>query len=133
MTEGIVAVYAYWLAVNIFFEARDQTIEGMIAVGHVTMNRVHERNMSVKSVVFQPNQFSWTREDDPQKKVIRILEDADAFEKCLIAAHTCLSHRLEGETLKGANHYFNPDVVLPGWAQHMTLIADIGNHRFYKG
>jgi len=51
------------LALNIYYEARDQPIQGQIAVGNVTMNRVkQEKESSVCKEVFKHKQFSWTNQ-----------------------------------------------------------------------
>ena len=52
------------LACNIYFEARDESIEGMMAVVAVTMNRVESAKYpaTVAEVVWQNRQFSWTKD-----------------------------------------------------------------------
>ena len=52
------------LADNIYFEARNSTIEDQISVALVTLNRVSSTKYpaKVKDVVFQKGQFSWTVE-----------------------------------------------------------------------
>lgn len=49
------------LALNIYFEARGEPIEGQLAVAHVTINRTKENHSSICSEVFKPGQFQWTR------------------------------------------------------------------------
>lgn len=62
------------LACNIYWEARTESYEGMMAVVAVTMNRVgspHYPN-TVAEVVWQNKQFSWTHDglpDRPRNKV----------------------------------------------------------------
>lgn len=52
------------LACNIYFEARNETREGMMAVVAVTLNRVgsHKYPDTVWEVVWQRKQFSWTHD-----------------------------------------------------------------------
>lgn len=52
------------LACNIYFEARDESPEGMMAVVAVTMNRVDSARYpdTVAEVVWQNRQFSWTKD-----------------------------------------------------------------------
>ncbi len=49
------------LAMNVYWESRDQSIAGQVAVAQVTMNRVESPNFpnDVCSVVHQHKQFSW--------------------------------------------------------------------------
>ena len=51
------------LANAIFHEARGESREGQIAVGHVILNRVKDRRYpsSLKGVIWQPRQFSGLR------------------------------------------------------------------------
>ena len=51
------------LANAIFHEARGESREGQIAVGHVILNRVKDRRYpdTVRGVVWQPKQFSGVR------------------------------------------------------------------------
>ena len=50
------------LAMNIYHEARSESMQGQIAVAQVTLNRVeHDKWPStICEVVYEPKQFSWT-------------------------------------------------------------------------
>ena len=52
------------LAAAIFFEARDQPLDGMMGVADVVMNRVESDRWpdDVCSVVYQSRQFSFTHD-----------------------------------------------------------------------
>jgi hypothetical protein len=52
------------MACNIYFEARNESYEGMLAVVAVTMNRVASPKYpdTVAEVVWQRRQFSWTHD-----------------------------------------------------------------------
>lgn len=119
-----------WLTMCIYFEARNQSEEGMLAVGHVIMNRVEQRNASLEAVVRAPYQFSWTNKNDPQK---RIINDMDALVKAANIATKVLEERMNGKDFWQADHYFNWKEVLPKWADKMTFIKRIDDHDFYKG
>jgi spore germination cell wall hydrolase CwlJ-like protein len=119
-----------WFTLCLYFEARGEGLEGMIAVGHVIMNRVEARDITVKQVVLQPNQFSWTRGDDPQG---RLVKDLEALVLAAQAASRVLAERMDGKDFFGANHYFNYNAVKPKWADRMHKVARIGEHDFYKG
>lgn len=143
--EQIIAS-SFWLAINIFFEARGEDFMGKVYVAHVTLNRSYQRGIPVKDVVFAKNQFSWTRDDDPQMRaIVDMLHDspvkavlehmlaqyADVFIECCKAAQQAISEQVDGENLSKANHYFNPNVVLPSWASKMKHVKTHGNHSFY--
>ena len=60
------------LALNIYHEARGESLEGRLAVAAVTMNRVRDKRFPdrVCEGVWQPRQFSWThdgRSDRPRE------------------------------------------------------------------
>ena len=52
------------LACNIYWEARTESVQGMLAVVEVTMNRVDSKKYpdTVAEVVWQHKQFSWTKD-----------------------------------------------------------------------
>lgn len=52
LMEGIL-----WLALNIYFEARNQPIEGQYAVAHVTLNRAAQTKRSIKQLCLNPDSF----------------------------------------------------------------------------
>lgn len=59
------------LACNIYWEARNQSTEGMIAVAMVTLNRVKDSRFpnTIAEVVWQDQQFSWTVDGKLDKPV----------------------------------------------------------------
>jgi len=120
----------YWLGLNTYHEARGELTEGQIAVCHVVLNRVITRNKTVKEIILAPSQFSWTigTSFPEQSKIL----DSESFRKCIISAANCIQERSLGHCLQGADHYFNPNVVLPSWTKSMTFVRKIGNHSFYR-
>jgi spore germination cell wall hydrolase CwlJ-like protein len=130
------------LARNLFFEARGEPEEGIIAVGHVVLNRAADDRRwgeTVTEVVCEPNQFSWTRTDDPQHKHIRApwrLSPAK-WSRCLDLARKILAGETEDPTA-GANHYLNVAACrkskwgVPSWYNPRRVTVKIGNHTFLK-
>lgn len=110
------------LALNIYYEANTEPIQGQYAVAHVTMNRLEEKYAdNVCRVVYQPNQFSWTNKNKtiPTKQAL-----ANAKE----IAVTVLSG-LSKDPTYGATHY-HTKTVHPKWG--LQKVTTIGNHTFYK-
>ena len=69
----MLTVAAACLSLNIYFEARNQSIKGMALVAEVTINRVRHPDWPsrVCEVVWQNKQFSWTHDgksDEPKEK-----------------------------------------------------------------
>tara|TARA_B110000467_G_scaffold2076_1_gene1691 strand:- start:1242 stop:1775 length:534 start_codon:yes stop_codon:yes gene_type:complete len=137
------------LSQNIYFEARDQTTKGQIAVALVTINRVNSRRFpdSICKVVKQARykngkvvrhrcHFSWFCDglsDIPKDKI--------AWKVSKVIARAMLEQpgvyiKNYGERwkvndfLNGATHYHRNDVD-PYWNRKMLIVATIGQHIFY--
>lgn len=119
--------HKFWIAVNLYHEARGECLEGMLAIGHVVMNRASRKGVTVKEVILQPWQFSWHNGGEYPP-----IENYNSLAVCLNAAEKLINERLSGKDLWRADHYFNPSIVLPSWAKNMKFIKRIGNHDFYK-
>jgi spore germination cell wall hydrolase CwlJ-like protein len=117
----------FWMAVNIYHEARGESNAGKIAVGQVVLNRVEKRRQPIKGIILASQQFSWHN----GKKTPPITE-YESFISCTESVDELIKTRELGNFLYGADHYFNPDKVLPSWAKKMTFIMKIGNHSFYR-
>lgn len=115
------------LARNIYHESRGEPFLGQIAVGIVTIQRMKSSHYpdTICEVVYQPHAFSWTSKSD-QKEDPKIL-----YGKCLLAAYQAILIRVVDPDWFDADHYHNLSVH-PYWADAKTLVAQIGNHKFYK-
>lgn len=130
------------LALNIYFEARSEPIEGQYAVGDVVMYRtLHAQypddicnvvrngiyhswnpNMPVRNMC----QFSWWCDGKSDTPV-----NGKAFETAMIIAKDILTD----PTYPGMIDYalfYHAEYVQPKWASEMELVATIGTHHFYR-
>jgi spore germination cell wall hydrolase CwlJ-like protein len=110
------------MALNIYYEANKEPLLGKIAVAHVTLNRVKETYPSnVCEVVYQPFQFSWTKENiiKPSKQA---LDNAKEIAELAYKGITT-------DPTHGATHFHNTSVK-PGWK--LEKVVQIGNHIFYR-
>ena len=117
----------FWLAINVYHEARGESIEGQLAVCHVVMNRAEKRKRSIKSIVLQPFQFSWHNGNK-----FPPLAEYSTLQSCISVAEKAAQERAEGINLSGADHYFAEYITPPEWSKGMKLIKKIGKHIFYK-
>ena len=101
---------------NIYFEARGEPFQGMVAVAKVTLNRA-TTTASVCKEVYRPYQFSWTI---TKPKLPQSFSN-DIFH----AAHLALQSPIT------ATHY-HAVYVKPYWAKKLTRTKQIGQHIFYK-
>jgi len=116
--EGIL-----WLTLNVYHEARSEPQIGQVAVAHVTLNRAEELNLSIKEVVQQPYQFSWTF----QKKSY-IPENPRAFFKCMHSVYVAL----QAPDLTAGSTFYHLDTIQPFWAKEKEYVNQFGSHKFYK-
>jgi spore germination cell wall hydrolase CwlJ-like protein len=130
------------LAKNIYFEARGESLSGMVAVANVTMNRVNHDKFPnticgvVKQAKYYTNwkgnrvprrnacQFSWFcdgKSDDPI--------DLIAYETSIKIAKVVMSGYID--ITRGSLFYHNHSVD-PHWSKSMSLVKVIGAHNFYR-
>jgi spore germination cell wall hydrolase CwlJ-like protein len=121
------------LALNIYFEARDQPINGQIAVAEVTLNRVTSKNHpnTICKVVKQSSSkgcaFSWYcdgQSDIPREKIA--FERSKRLSEFMIDNHKYISVVGEKAT------YYHNDTVNPYWAKGFHKLKKVGDHTFYS-
>lgn len=130
------------LAMNVYFEARGENIEGQFAVAQVTMNRAKDEKAVCKTVL-EPHQFSWTKEKlhkvKYRNRTITAFKkgqtpnDPKAWSQAVNVAERVLSKRYARDVTRGATLY-HAVYVRPFWAKSKKyqVIAKIGNHIFYR-
>lgn len=115
------------LAVAIYHEARDQSLDGQLAVASVILNRARlpKRWGADLCGIVVPGQFSFL---SPQGGYPRI-DDREAWAVAVEMAREALESgpsALVGQ----ADHYHNP-AVQPAWQDEMRRVIQIGDHIFY--
>ena len=120
------------MALNIFFEARSEPIQGQIAVAEVTLNRVASDDYpnTICEVVLQENsqgcQFSWWcdgKSDSPKEH--NSFQTSKSLAKLMIHEGQYIS--VVGDEV---THYHSTSVE-PYWADKMVKIEQVGKHIFY--
>jgi spore germination cell wall hydrolase CwlJ-like protein len=128
------------LAKAIYFEARNQSIEGKIAVGTVVMNRVKTgmHPNTICEVVHTGCQFSWncdkSKKYNPEHHK-NIAERQAWNESLMLANDMILEYNSSSfdDITKGAT-YFHASYVSPEWRKWKKLqrTVKIDKHIFYK-
>lgn len=109
------------LAMAIYYEARGEPFRGKQAVAEVVINRSIDRNLPVCKVVFQPNQFSWTKHTTSPPTI-----KSQVWKDCLsIAKHSLI---VQSNHTNGAL-YFNTRKM--GVRFNNKHKVTIGNHVFF--
>ena len=113
------------LSVMAYHEAKGESDAGMLAVIHTTLNRVRDSRFpnSVCSVVYQPSQYSWTKQN-PKIKEKKQYERAKRLAQEVIEG----KHK---DVSKGAL-YFVHIKTNRNWLKKLTYTCTIGNHKFFK-
>lgn len=124
------------LAENMYFEARNQSDDGVRAVGFVTFNRLRsvEFPKTLCDVVYEVDpdnkrkcQFSWYC--DGKKDVIA---DTKAWGRVYsIALNMYLYYNKMSDNTQGATYYHTIDSK-PRWRKHYQQVTVIEDHIFYK-
>ena len=114
------------LALNVYHEARSEPDQGKFAVAQVTLNRVRSARYpdSVCKVVWQPGQFSWTRDGRPDRP-----RNRHAWEHALWVA--TVVYEFNPLSLVGNATHYHAVYVRPYWSRVHPRIARIGRHIFY--
>ena len=127
------------LALNVYFEARNQSLEGQLAVAQVVVNRTIDNRYpdTLCEVVYDARtyssgfpkrhqcQFSWYCDGKSDKPT-----DKAAFERAMQITIYLMKSNVSDIT-NGAMHYHTLQ-VLPFWAEGKNPTAIIGNHIFYR-
>lgn len=129
------------LAMNIYFEARGDSISGQRAVAWVTLNRVKSENFpnSICEVVYQAKldssgkprlnqcQFSWFCDGKADKPKDTVLwQQAND-----VAAYVIRRHHHDTDPTEGAT-YYHADYVKPSWSRSFERTVKIDTHIFYR-
>jgi N-acetylmuramoyl-L-alanine amidase len=120
------------LAMAIYWEARGEGRQGMIAVGWTIMNRArsHQFPQTPCAVVYQGNeygqcQFSWWCDGKSDRPT-----DRKSWTKSLIIAAELIVNPPRDPT-NGALFYHSNRISRP-WVRPRTLTARVGRHIFYR-
>lgn len=116
------------LALNVYFEARGENIDGQLAVAEVTLNRVADKSFpnNVCDVVWDKGQFSWTNDGKSDRP-----REAQAWATAkAIAEHTLKQQ--ENELLQDDVLFYHATYCNPYWSKDFYLTGRIGSHLFYS-
>lgn len=137
---------AYCLALNIYHEARGEDLDGMMAVGNVTMNRLLSERFpnTMCGVVFQGiHRENWKNESVPRINQCHFSwycdgksdepKDHKSWASAVMLSQLLLTSPDYVDITEGATHYHSLGVQ-PWWCESETMIPleTIGNHVFYQ-
>lgn len=128
------------MALNLYHEARGESVKGLEAIAHVVMTRSKDSRFKndVCSVVYYKGwskrykkwvaHFSWTLDGRSDK-----VYNKESYIKSYIISLQVMSGIYDEDPTWGATHYHRDDVY-PAWINDrgMVLVAHIGRHKFYR-
>ena len=130
------------MALNMYHEAKNQSMLGQLAVGQVVMNRVEDKrfpdnvcDVVTEAVTYKGTdkpvlhkcQFSWYCDGQKDEPDFDSKEWWDAKEYASIV----LSDTIMLDVTEGATHY-HATYVRPAWAKTKTKTTRIDRHIFYR-
>ena len=130
----MIEMFLTCLALNVYYEARSEPMDGQYAVAHVVLNRVandafpDDACKVVKQGYHKGKhrcQFSWYcdgKSDNPKDKMSWIVAQ-------VVAYNTLYGHHKDNT--HGATHY-HATYVSPWWRKHYNKTVAHGSHIFYK-
>ena len=133
INEGLIC-----LALNIYHEARSESLAGQYAVADVVLNRVESSRYpnTICEVVYQAMtwkgnpirdkcQFSWYCDGKSDRPT-----ETDAWYRSIGVAVNIM-HKAQFRGLTESATHYHTDYVNPNWNRSMNYIGRIGNHLFY--
>jgi len=144
------------LAKNLYFEARDQSFAGQIAISLVVLNRVNDTRFpnTICEVIYEgPTKESWKTRIDPtldaEERIFYPvrhkcqfswwcdgkadeIKDFKTYKKMLEVAGLFLDKRvLFIDITEGSTHY-HAYYVAPDWGKDHIRVTQIDDHIFYR-
>lgn len=133
----------YCLAQNIYFEARNQSNAGKLAVTHVVLNRVNDIRYPntvcgvVKQAILKSNgqpkrnacQFSWYCDGLSDKP-----RNTDAWIASIFVSSKAVSLYLAGYDISDESTHYHAKNISPYWIKDKKIrySASIDDHHFYE-
>ena len=114
------------LAGAVYFESRNESLEGQHAVADVVINRAESGRFpaSICGVVYQPSQFSFVRGG----RMPAINRGSTDWREAVAIARVAMDDEWQSAAPKAL--FFHATRVSPGWK--LKRVATVGNHVFYR-
>ena len=110
-----------------YFEARSESDEGVLATMFTVLNRVDHPHFpqTIHEVVHQPKQFSYIHDGSLEQGI----KEPEQFRRTLSLAYAVLTEDIESPI--GDSTHYHTTAIHPYWADSLSYVTTIGNHKFY--
>ncbi len=120
-------------AANLYYEAGGEGEQGLIAVGHVVLNRLAQRpaGTTLCAVIYERMQFSWTRN---LRRYEIVLGNSTRWQQAIAVTDRVLAGETRDPT-GGATHFYSLISYRkhgPSWARSRVETVRIVNHAFLR-
>lgn len=131
------------LALTIYGESRNESVEGKIAVGTVIIERHIHRNQSIKNVILKHHQFSCFSLKDKQYDRLKNIafnwkhsyRNSKSLRECYRLSKGLIDGTIVGNRLLMENEatYFKTPIAKwkPSMVPKLRFVCKIGGHQFY--
>lgn len=119
---------------NIYFEARNQSRLGQVAVAWVTLNRLESSRYpdTICGVVWQDRQFSWTHDGKPDRPANNVIEQRAWEDAGLIAEVVLLDWAKDKASPVEQAVMYHANYVQPYWRTAYDRVTQVDDHIFYQ-
>lgn len=113
------------LAMNIYHEARAESLEGKLMVAEVVFNRMDSNKFpdTVCDVVYDKGQFEWVAKKLP-------INDTETFQEIYFLSGEILEGEVELPNTEAL--FFKSKNVKSSFHSKRKFLGAVGNHEFYK-
>ena len=123
----------FLLALCIWREARNQTLDAKLGVAYTVINRVNHPSWwgtDIISVILKPFQFSSFNRNDPNAIKLPVMQDL-SWVASLDAANDAIN-RTKPDPTNGATYYHDNSIEPPSWVKEATFLCQIDSLLFYR-
>ncbi len=131
---------------NVYWEGRNQTLDGKIAIATVTLNRAksHKFGDTICEVVYDARkdargqilrhkcQFSWYCDGLKDEPDLSNVIERKAWRKAREVAEGVMLGQYYANQLNADTLYYHATSVKPYWATRKVKVAKVGSHIFYR-
>lgn len=107
---------------NLYKEARGESVHGQFHVFMTVENRAKKRNLTICQTIYQKKQFSWTEENLP---------NPPEHELTIFKKRVKSWQKTYKPNSNGVDHYHRTDIK-PYWSDSLKTVITIDNHIFKK-
>ena len=129
------------MALNIYHEARGESLAGQMGVAQSVLNRMEDRRFpdTACGVITQARYSTWDSKNPIRNQCSYSwfcdgLPDTPKDDKAFLESQVLAQYMLSGQApdiIQGSTHY-HAEYVTPYWASSMSVVVQIDQHIYYR-